>query len=59
MPLPLLIIAGAAIAGTTGVVNGANGAKKMIDTSNEQKKISKQHERNVNDYQVRLSVATQ
>ncbi len=59
MPLPLIMIAGAAIAGATGVVNGASGAKKMIETKEDQKDIAKQHDRNSNNYEVRLSVATQ
>lgn len=59
MPLPLVLIAGAAIAGTTGVVNGASGAKKMIDTKGDQKEIAKQHSLNSNNYEIRLSVATQ
>lgn len=59
MPLPLIMIAGAAIAGATGVVNGASGAKKMIETKEDQKDISRQHVRNSNNYEIRLSVATQ
>lgn len=59
MPLPLIMIAGAAIAGATGVVNGASGAKKMIETKEDQKDIAKQHDRNSNNYEIRLSVATQ
>ncbi len=59
MPLPLIMIAGAAIAGATGVVNGASGAKKMIETKEDQKGIAKQHDRNSNNYEIRLSVATQ
>ncbi len=59
MPLPVILIAGAAIAGATGVVNGATGAKKMVETKGEQKEIAKQHTRNTNNYEIRLSVATQ
>ncbi len=59
MPLPVILIAGAAIAGATGVVNGASGAKKMVETSDDQKKIAKQHTKNTNNYEIRLSVATQ
>lgn len=59
MPLPLVLMAGAAVAGTVGVANGANGAKKMIETNDEQKSIQKQHQKNMTDYEVRLTVATQ
>ncbi len=59
MPLPVILIAGAAIAGATGVANGASGAKKMIDTKEDQKQIAKQHTKNANNYEIRFSVATQ
>ena len=59
MPLPLIMIAGAAIAGAAGVANGASGAKKMVDTKEDQKEIAKQHEKNSRNYEIRLSVATQ
>lgn len=59
MPLPLVLMAGAAVAGTVGVANGANGAKKMIETNDEQKVIQRKHQKNMADYEVRLTVATQ
>ena len=45
MPLPLVLMAGAAVAGTVGVANGANGAKKMIETNDEQKVIQRKHQK--------------
>ncbi len=59
MPLPVILIAGAALAGATGVANGAMGAKKLVDTKEDQKEIAKQHTQNTNNYEIRLSVATQ
>ena len=59
MPLPVIMIAGAAIAGATGLVNGASGAKKMVETKGDQKEIAMQHSKNTTNYEIRLSVATQ
>ena len=59
MALPVILIAGAAIAGTTGVANAAVGAKKLADTNEEKKEVEKQHHENIANYEVRFSVATQ
>ena len=58
MPLPLIIIGGAAIAGATGIANGANGAKKMIRSGNAKKEIGSQHDANIEQYQTALSETT-
>ena len=58
MPLPLIILGGAAIAGATGIANGANGAKKMIRSGKAKKEIGSQHDANVELYQTKLNEAT-
>lgn len=46
MPLPLIIIAGSAVAGAGGLASAGVGAKKMIHANNEMKRIEKRHEAN-------------
>lgn len=46
MPLPLIIIAGSAIAGAGGLASAGVGARKMIHANKEMKRIEKRHEAN-------------
>ena len=59
MALPLILLAGAAIAGSAGVVNAAKGTKKMVESNEDKKTLNYQHSRNVNRYETRFALATQ
>lgn len=50
MPIPLLLIVGAAIAGTAGVASGAVGAKKIYDANGKMEEAKKRHNSNLSRF---------
>ncbi len=58
MPLPFVLLAGAAAAGIAGVANGAKGAQKMVESNDEKKYVESLHEANTNYYEQTFKVAT-
>lgn len=59
MPIPFVLLAGAAAAGAVGVTNGASGAQKIKKSSDEQKIIGMQHDNNIEFYESRFKSATE
>ncbi|MCR4796823.1 MAG: hypothetical protein K5853_00055 [Lachnospiraceae bacterium] len=58
MPLPFIMIAGAAAAGAAGVANGAKGAQKMMESDKDKKLVEAQHEVNTRYYEQTFEAAT-
>ena len=58
MPLPFVLLAGAAAAGIAGVANGAKGAQKMVESNDEKKYVESLHEANTSYYEQTFEVAT-
>ena len=59
MPLPFIMIAGATAAGITGAANGAQGAKKMIESDKDKRYVESQHQINARYYEQTFEVATE
>ncbi len=59
MPLPFIMLAGAAAAGVAGAANGAKGAQKMVESNKDKKLIEAQHEVNTRYYEQTFEVTTQ
>ena len=58
MPLPFIMLAGAAAAGIAGVANGAKGAQKMVESNDEKKYVEALHEANTRYYEQTFEAAT-
>ena len=58
MPLPFVLLAGAAVAGAAGVANGAKGAQKMVESNDEKKYVEALHEANTRYYEQNFEAAT-
>ncbi len=59
MPLPVVLLAGAALAGATGVASGAKGAQRMVQSGNKKKEIDAQHNLNMNFYEAIFNDTTE
>lgn len=58
MPLPVIMLMGAAAAGTAGAANGVKGAQKMYESNKDKKMIEAQHAVNTQFYEKTFEVAT-
>ena len=58
MPLPFVLLAGAAAAGIAGVANGAKGAQKMVESNDEKKYVEALHDENTRYYGETFEVTT-
>lgn len=58
MPLPFIMLAGAAAAGTAGAANGVKGAQKMLESNKDKKMIEAQHIVNTQYYEQTFEVTT-
>ena len=50
MPLPLILFAGAAAAGSAGIFNAAKGTQKMVQSNKDKKEIDQKHTSNMEYY---------
>lgn len=58
MPLPVIMLMGAAAAGTAGAANGVKGAQKMYVSNKDKKMIEAQHAVNIQFYEKTFEVTT-
>ena len=59
MALPVILLAGAALAGATGVASGAKGAQRMVQSGNRKKEIDAQHDLNMDFYETIFNDTTE